>query len=361
MNERLRTVLKLAANAALDGVALVPGPNLFYLTGLSFHLSERLTLAIFPVQGEGAIVLPALEAEKVSTPLRSFPYTDEEGPGAAFRQAAEAVGLRGRWGVEGLRMRFAEAEWLRSSGEMTLIRADDLFAALRMRKDRSEVAAMRRAVALAEAAFLRWLEELRVGMTEREAAARLIAHLLTGGGDALSFDPIVVGGPNGALPHALPGDRPFQWGDWVVVDWGLFADGYASDITRMVVFGEPTGPLAEIHALVEAANRAGREVIRPGIAAGEVDSAARGVIEAAGYGEAFLHRTGHGLGLEIHEPPFIVGGATTTLQPGMTFTVEPGIYLPGVGGVRIEDDLLVTEDGAGTLTTLPRHPWVVPR
>ncbi len=360
MNERLQALLERAAALGLEGVALVPGPNLFHLTGLSFHLSERPTVALLPVRGEGAIVLPALEAEKVAE-LRPFPYTDEAGPEAAFRQAAEVVGLRGRWGVEGLRMRFAEAERLRALAPVELVAADALITAPRMRKSAEELAAMRRAIALTEVAFLRWLEELRVGMTEREAAARLIAQLLTGGADALSFEPIVVGGPNGALPHAVPGDRPFQAGDWVVVDWGVFLDGYASDITRMVVFGEPTGPLAEIHRIVEAANAAGRAAVRPGIPAGAVDAAARQVIEAAGYGEYFIHRTGHGLGLEIHEPPFIVGGATELLLPGMTFTVEPGIYLPGVGGVRIEDDVVVTETGVETLTTLPRKPWVVPR
>ncbi len=360
MNERLRALLTEAAALGLEGVALVPGPNLFRLTGLSFHLSERPIVAFLPVRGEGAIVLPALEAAK-TTGLRSFPYTDEAGPETAFRQAAEAVGLRGRWGVEGLRMRFAEAERLRALAPVELVAADALITAPRLRKSAEEVAAMRRAVEVAQTAFLRWLEELRVGMTEREAAARLIARLLTGGAEALSFDPIVVGGPNGALPHAVPGDRPFQAGDWVVVDWGVFVDGYASDITRMVVFGEPEGPLAGIHRIVEAANAAGREAVRPGVPAGAVDAAARQVIERAGYGEFFIHRTGHGLGLEIHEPPSIVGGESLRLQPGMTFTVEPGIYLPGVGGVRIEDDVLVTETGVETLTTLPRSPWVVPR
>ena len=197
-------------------------------------------------------------------------------------------------------------------------------------------------------------------MTEKEAAARLVARQLTGGADALAFAPIVVGGPNGALPHAVPGARPFEAGDWVVVDWGALVDGYASDMTRMVVFGEPGGPLVKVHEIVLRANEAGRATVEPGILAEEVDAAAREVITIAGYGPAFVHRTGHGLGLEVHEPPFIVAGDETCLEPGMTFTVEPGIYLEGLGGIRIEDDVLVTAEGAETLTTLPRAPFVVP-
>ncbi len=358
MTERLQRLLDLAAARGLTGVILVPGPSLFYLTGLSFHLSERLTLAFFTTGGKAALVLPALEAEKAAA-MRTFPYDDLQGPTEALHRAAIWLRGEGRWGVEGWRMRFAEAERLRGAGFRRLEAADDLFAELRMRKQAEEIAAMRRSIAVAEAAFRRWVPTLRTGMTEREAAAALIAEMLTGGADGLSFDPIVVGGAKAALPHAVPGDRPFRQGDWVVVDWGVFVDGYASDITRMVVFGEPRGPLAAVHRIVLDANRAGRAAIRPGLPAGEVDRAARQVIEAAGYGDRFIHRTGHGLGLEIHEPPYIVGSASTRLQAGMTFTVEPGIYLPEIGGVRIEDDILVTEEGAETLTTLSREPWIV--
>lgn len=357
---RQQRMIGLAQERGLDVVALMPGPNLFYVTGLSFFLSERPVVGFFPVDQPPALVLPALEADKV-TDMETFPYTDEDGYALAFQQACAKLEIaEARVGVEALRMRLLESRILqRYAAGSELVPADDLFADLRICKEERELEAMRRAISVAERAFEAWLGQLHVGMTEKEAAARLTAAMLTGGADALSFDPIVAGGPHGGVPHAVPGDRPFAAGDWVVVDWGAFVDGYASDLTRMVVFGEPTGPLQAIHSLVLQANAAGRAAVHPGISAFQVDQVTRAVIAEAGYGSKFTHRTGHGLGLEIHEPPFIVAGNATTLVPGMTFTVEPGIYLEGVGGVRIEDDVLVTEHGMETLTTLPREPFLV--
>ncbi len=361
MNTRqLESLLDLALAQGMDALAVMPGPNLFYLTGLSFHLSERPVLGLFPVDAPPALVLPAFEAGKVPD-IEVFTYTDEEGYTLAFHEACAALELaEARIGVEALRMRLLEARILqRYAPDTELIQADELFAALRMHKSAAEIAQMRRAIAVAEEAFQAWLPQLHVGMTEQEAAGRLIAALLTHGGEGLAFDPIVVGGPNGASPHAVPSARPFAAGDWVVVDWGAFVGGYASDITRMVVFGEPQGELVNIHEIVVRANEAGCAAVRPGVSAETVDAAARAVIEAAGYGAAFTHRTGHGLGLETHEPPYIVAGNTARLEADMTFTVEPGIYVAGLGGVRIEDDVLVTASGAQTLTTLPHAPFVI--
>uniref|UniRef100_UPI002ADE01E9 M24 family metallopeptidase n=1 Tax=Thermoflexus sp. TaxID=1969742 RepID=UPI002ADE01E9 len=218
-----------------------------------------------------------------------------------------------------------------------------------------EIAAMRRAVAVAEAALRMWLPEVRIRMTEREAARRLIQACFAAGADALAFEPIVVAGPSAALPHATPSDRPLGPGELMIVDFGVVVDGYVSDLTRTFALGEPDPELRRVYEVVREANAAGRAAVRPGIPAEAVDWAARAVIEAAGYGPNFLHRTGHGLGLEVHEPPYIVAGNTAPLQPGMTFTVEPGIYLPGKGGVRIEDDVVVTETGGESLTTFPRE------
>jgi Xaa-Pro dipeptidase len=357
---RVEEMLALAEEEGLEAVALMPGPNLFYLTGLSFHLSERPTVALFPVDQPPALVLPAFEAGKAGD-LRTFVYTDEEGYVLAFHEACASLELAGvRLGVETLRMRLLEARILeRYAPNSCLVPADELMARVRMRKDPAEVSAMREAVTVAQDAFLTWLGGLRVGMTEKEAAARLVAALLAHGAEGLAFDPIVATGPHGASPHAVPGERAFQRGDWVVVDWGAMVDGYASDITRAVVFGGVEGYLAEIHDVVSRANEAGRASVTPDARAEDVDTAARVVIERAGYGPQFTHRTGHGLGLEPHEPPYIVAGNERALEPGMTFTVEPGIYLEGVGGVRIEDDVLVTDNGMETLTTLSREPFVV--
>ncbi|MEJ5308798.1 MAG: Xaa-Pro peptidase family protein [Anaerolineae bacterium] len=359
---RIEQMAQLAESRGLDALALLPGPNLFYATGLSFFISERPIVALCPVDAPLAFVLPEFEASKAtSAGYAVFTYTDEEGYALAFHEACASLELaEARLGVEALRMRLLEARILqRYAPGVELVPADDLFAGLRMVKSPAELDAMQGAVAVAEHAFELWLPQLRVGMTEREAAARLIAALLSNGADALAFDPIVCGGPNGAMPHAHPGNRPFQPGDWVVVDWGAVADGYDSDLTRMVVFGEPAGQLAEVHEIVRRANEAGRAAVAPGVEAQAVDAAARAVIAAAGYGAQFTHRTGHGLGLEVHEPPYIVAGNTQPLMPGMTFTVEPGIYLEGIGGVRIEDDVVVTPEGVHTLTTLARAPFVV--
>ncbi len=353
-------LLESAQAEGLDAVAIVPGPNLLHLTGYSFHLSERPTVALFPVDQPPVIVAPALEAGKILD-LEVFSYTDEEGYAMAFHEACVALELvEARIGVESLRMRLLEGRILqRYASGSQLVPADDLLSRLRMQKSAAELAAMRRAIAVAETAFLGWLAELRPGMTEREAAARLVARMLTGGADAISFDPIVVGGPNGALPHAVPGLRPLAFGDWLVVDWGAFVEGYASDLTRAVTIGPPSGPMCKVHEIVLRANEAGRAAAHPGVAAEIVDAAARAVIVAAGHAAHFTHRTGHGLGMETHEPPYIVAGNSDLLLPGMTFTVEPGIYLEGVGGVRVEDDVLVTDFGAETLSTLPRAPFVV--
>ena len=192
-------------------------------------------------------------------------------------------------------------------------------------------------------------------MTEKQVAALLKVEMLRAGGEEMSFSPIVVAGPNSASPHATPGDRPIQPGDLIVVDCGVTVGGYAADITRTFVVGELEPEMAHVYEVVRAANAAGRAAVGPGVPAEEVDWAARAVIEEAGYGEYFIHRTGHGLGLEVHEPPYIVAGNGRLLQPGMTFTVEPGIYLPGRGGVRIEDDVVVTPSGVESLTTFPRE------
>ncbi|MGC9522521.1 MAG: M24 family metallopeptidase [Anaerolineae bacterium] len=363
MTDRIEQVLDKAAAEGLDALALVPGPNLRYLTGMGFFLSERPIVALLPVDRRPAVVLPELEAGKAKAAgFRAFPYGDEEGYSLAFHEACAALELAdARLGVESLRMRVLEARILeRFAPNVELIPVDEVFAEMRSVKDTGELNAMRRAAQVAEEAFLAWLPMLRVGMTEREAAARLVGALLGGGADGLAFDPIIAGGPRGALPHAEPGDRPFQRGDWIVVDWGARVDGYVSDLTRALVVGEPSGELQRVHEIVCRANEAGRKAVALGVTAEEVDRAARAVIEAAGYGQAFFHRTGHGLGLEEHEPPYIVNGNRLELMPGMTFTVEPGIYLDGVGGVRIEDDVAVTESGELTLTTLERAPFVIP-
>jgi Xaa-Pro dipeptidase len=228
--------------------------------------------------------------------------------------------------------------------------------ALRMQKDEKEVQAMRQAVRIAQQALQATLPMIKPGVSERQIAAALQINLLRGGSDPeLPFAPIVSGGPHSADPHASPSDRPLQVGDLLVIDWGATYQGYISDLTRTFAIGAIEPEFQRIYELVRLANEAGRAAGRPGITAGGVDHAAREVIEKGGYGEYFFHRVGHGIGMEAHEPPYMFAENLLPLAPGMAYTVEPGIYLPGRGGVRIEDNVVVTETGTETLSDLPRE------
>lgn len=358
--KRLNRLIEQTAVCKCDVLALMPGANLFYITGLSFHLSERPIVALFPVDRRPAIVLPALEAVKVeqaSIELDVFPYRDEEGYATAFQSACAALELADcTIGVEALRMRLLEVQLLQlyAPGHQ-LVPAEDVLAGLRVRKDQSELEQMRRAVAVTEAALRSTVCQVRAGMTESEVAALLTVELYQAGGEGVAFPPIVAAGPNAASPHSTPTHRPIGPGETLVIDCGATVGGYAADITRTFAIGALEPELANVYEVVQAANAAGLGAAGPGVPAEEVDRAARAVIAEAGYGEYFIHRTGHGLGLEVHEAPFIVAGNRQLLEPGMTFTVEPGIYLPGRGGVRIEDDVLVTPSGVESLTTFPRQ------
>ena len=233
--------------------------------------------------------------------------------------------------------------------------ATEALASLRLRKDESEVAAMRQAVQVAQAALEACCHH-RIGATEREMASALTMELLQQGSDSeLPFAPIVCAGPNSANPHATPSDRKIERGDLLLVDWGATADGYISDLTRTFAVGAVDAELQKIAGIVLEANAAGRAAGRPGVPCANVDKAARGVIEKAGYGQYFTHRTGHGIGMEGHEEPYMRGDNMHMLYPGMAYTVEPGIYLEGRGGVRIEDNVVVTKTGVDVLSDMPRE------
>jgi len=360
---RLEALQQLAKLNGVACVALMPGANLHYFTSLNMHLSERPSVAFVPIQGSLAVLMPGLEAPAARTHLpkdtRLFTYSDEEGHEHAFHQMAEALALDGQAiGVEYLAMRMLEMRRIEQAfAGSRLLATEPWLPELRMSKDQAEITHMRRAAEIAERAMQRLLDQgsIRVGRTEQEVAADLQVAVLREGGQGLAFTPIIVAGPNSASPHAGPSDRPMQDGELVVIDWGAVYKGYRSDITRTFVLGAPSAEVERIYDAVLAANQAGRMAIRAGTTAQSVDQAARRSIGLAGYDEFFIHRTGHGLGLETHEPPYIVEGNLEILKLGMTFTVEPGIYVPGLGGVRIEDDVAVSEDGCETLTTLPRE------
>lgn len=363
--DRLARLRQAMGPLGLEALALIPGPSLLYLTGLSFHLMERPVVCLVTPDEAPRLILPELEAGKIERarlPLQAFPYAeDERSRTQAFAQAASILSRR-KVGIEPLRMRVLELRLLEQAAPLaTFLPGDQAVGALRLAKDDHEVGAIRRAIAAAETALEATLPLIRVGLSEKEVAAEVTVQLLRAGSDSeLPFPPIVASGPNSAVPHAVPGERRLQHGDLLILDWGATVDGYISDLTRTFAIGEPDPESVRIHEVVQQANAAGRWAVRPGAACAEIDQAARAVITAAGYGEFFPHRTGHGIGLEAHEPPYLRGDNPMPLSPGMTFTVEPGIYLPGRRGSRVEDNVLVTSDGCECLTQLPRELRVIP-
>ena len=359
--EKLSWLLK---EQKLDALILNPSPSLTYLTGLHFHLSERPIICVFSSHQPPILVLPELEAGKTKSttyPIQTFTYgEDPQKWQDVFSHALfpyKSGGKKTHIAVEPRRLRYLELTFIQIALPEAVIRSgDELITSLRIQKDNQEILAMRKAAKIAQKAWQKTLDMVKVGITERQIANTLTYQLIQAGSDAaFPFSPIVSAGPNSANPHAVPTDRPLQNGDLLVVDWGASYNGYISDITRTYAIGDVEHELKQIAQIVFASNKAGRETVRPGIEACQVDIAARDVIEHAGYGEYFFHRTGHGIGMEGHEPPYIRSDNKLILQPGMTFTVEPGIYLTGRGGVRIEDDILVTEKGYESFTDLPRE------
>ncbi len=359
---RLHKLMRLERAAGVDWVVLVPGPNLTYVSGLTLFVSERPIVAFFPQdeRKRPAILIPELEkgraARAVAGQADFYPYTDQGGYATAFVQAAEALALDGkRVAVEYRQMRVLELRQLEAAApHADFVALEETLPDLRIHKDQDEINALRAAIEITETALHKLVSRPLIGLTEREIAARLAQNMVDAGAERVAFI-IVVAGPNSADPHAGPSDRPVQAGDLVTIDCGAVSGGYPADITRTFAMGEITPELKQVYQTVLRANEAGKAAAKPGAPAQAVDHAARQVIDEAGYGDYFIHRTGHGLGIEVHEPPYIVQGNEQRLEPGMVFTVEPGIYLPGVGGVRIEDDVLITPDGAECLTTLARE------
>ena len=365
---RLDRAAATAARSGLDALLVSPGSDLRYLLGSGTGSLERLSCLVLPADRNLAPVLlvPELEA-----------------PGFAEVPAAELGVELATW-VDGQDPYARVAELLRRGGAPEQVAVADVMPALhalplrdavpearqvlaapvlrelRMRKDTAEVDALRRAGAAIDRVHARMGEFLRAGRTEAEVGADIERALVEEGHTGAEF--VIVGsGPNGASPHHEVSDRRISAGDVVVVDiGGPTPEGYNSDCTRTYAVGEPGPEVRETYAVLQDAQRAAVEAVRPGATAESVDAAARDRIAAAGHGEKFFHRIGHGIGLDVHEEPYIVGGSQLRLEPGMAFSIEPGIYQPGRWGARIEDIVVVTEDGAESLNQQPHELTVVP-
>lgn len=347
-------------------VAVNAGPSLTYLTGLHFHLMERPTVIVFTLTDDPTIILPELEQAQLDHlpfPARVFTYGERPVEWLnTFGDALDKLHLSGRKvGVEPGRLRLLEYDYLRAAcGDADFVDGSEIFAALRSIKDQQEIACMRKAVQIAETALEATLPMIKTGVSEKEIASELFMRLIRHGSDtSLPFSPIVSSGPNSANPHAQPSRRQLTEGDLLVIDWGAGFGGYMSDLTRTFAVGEIDAEAWKMHKIVQQANVAGRAAGKPGVSCASVDKATRKVIEEAGYGKFFTHRTGHGIGMECHESPYMRGDNEQLLAAGMTYTVEPGIYLAGRNGVRIEDDVLVTADGSESLSTMSREIRII--
>jgi Xaa-Pro aminopeptidase len=359
---RLRAVAAAAGGAGLAALLLTPGPDLRYVTGYAAHESERLTCLVLPAEGEPILVVPRLElrgahaspAGALGLEIVGWDETDDPYAVVARRLGSvAAVGLSDRmWALHVLRLGAALPVARQELASKAL-------RDLRARKSPAEIAALRAAAEAIDRVHAQVPGWLRPGRTEAEVAADIGEAILAEGHATADFT-IVGSGPNGASPHHTASGRVLQRGDTVVVDiGGTMPTGYCSDCTRTYALGAPPADVAEYYQVLKDAQDAACAAVRAGVAAEAVDAAAREPITAAGYGEYFVHRTGHGIGLETHEEPYIVAGNGEPLQPGHAFSVEPGIY-PGPSGARIEDIVVCTADGIDRLNMVSRELTVVP-
>jgi len=354
--ERLRVAM---ADKRVDLVALGPGAHMRWLLGVSPHADERACLLLVGPAGE-AFLMPALNAEgsREHTDISFFEWRDDIGPDAALKDALAAAGGTGAARVvldETMRADFALLLLGELPGAHHEFTASTL-GELRMRKDGGEIDFLKKSAAINDVAMGAGMVALRPGVSELEIVEIIKASFLAQG--ATPVFAIVAAGPNGAFPHHQPGRKKLAAGDVVVMDIGGKKDGFPSDMTRMGAVGSPPEGYAQVHAIVEAAVVAALDAARPGARAKDVDAAARKVISDAGYGEFFVHRTGHGLGIEVHEPPYITATSETVLDENMVFSIEPGIYLPGRFGIRLEEIVVLGAEGPKILSGLSRDLYL---
>ena len=344
----------------LDGAFLTSTENVFYTTGFRSDPHERWLAVFVPSSGDSVLICPGMEVEDVRHSGWTgdvIGYSDTENPIALLRElvVTRAKSLKSI-AIESGHLTVDRLSILSESfGEFATHSIDQLMNGLRVVKTEDELVHIRKAASLADFAIEVACAELAEGKTELDVLATIEYELKRKGITEMAFSTMVLTGKNAASPHGTPGLTKINYGDLVLFDLGVVYNGYCSDITRTVAFGEIGNEQRKIYETVLKAEQTALEMVKPGVKASDLDKAARQVIIDAGYGEFFPHRLGHGLGLNVHEYPSITSSNDLVLEEGMTFTIEPGIYVPNVAGVRIEDDLLVTADGCETLTKFPKE------
>lgn len=353
----------MCRNENLDAVALAPGSNFHRLFGKDFHQNERPLVVIVPESGAPAAVVPNLELGSFSLidfEGEVFDWRDQDGYQPAFDKLAQHLPMS-RLGVEGQSMRVFVHHALASAyPSLEIVDSHKSISALRIRKNAQEIEALSEAIAISEAALARTYGQVKAGLTETEVEHLLVQNLFASGAQDFSFAPIVAAGDNSARPHAKArADYALKPGDALLIDFGARFDGLCADITRTVFIEHCGDEQRDVYETVLSANQTGHHVAGPDVTAHDVDDTVTGVLEASPYRAWIRTKTGHGLGRDVHEDPYIMRGNHTPLDSGMVFTIEPGLYKLGAFGVRIEDDVLVTDTGVRSLTQFPRELTIV--
>jgi len=352
---RLETLRKRLDKKGLRGAIIVPGPNMTYFTGVNSLLLERPFMLLVPADGGPHLVAPTFESGPYAegpVQMKIHSWTDSEGSAGAISKAAKGAGLKGKWGVEG-RVPFLYLDRLMEEASPKFRNAEPILQGMREVKDEAEVKLLKKSGSILGSAFEEFPAIIKEGMTELEVAKAATDAIYAKGATKVD-DMLVQSGPRAADPHGLPSAKKIQEGEGIIIDVGATYEGYYADVTRVFCVGE-NRELEKVYEKVLDANTAGIAKAANGVRVGDVDGAARGTLKKAGLGNYFTHRTGHGLGLEIHEAPYIVEGGKEKLESGMCFTVEPGAYIRGKLGVRIEDDVLIEGRKGVAITNTPKE------
>ncbi|MFW5433297.1 M24 family metallopeptidase [Paenibacillus apiarius] len=361
MNEKWNSLMKAMEKESLPAMLITDPKHVYYLTGFACDPHERFLGLIVSQHEEPVLIVPALDEDKAasaSSVKRIATHADTDNPYDLLKQhLSQGLPLLG---IEKNHMSLHRFEALDHAVQaQRYADAGPILQSMRLIKTEDELARMKDAVNLIEDVLRQGVSKVRTGMTEIEVVAELEYLMKKLGADGPSFSTMVLAGENSALPHGIPGTRIIQEGELLLFDLGVYLNGYASDITRTFAVGEVNAACKEIYDTVLAANEAAIAAVKPGVTFGSLDRTARQVITEKGYGQYFTHRLGHGLGIDVHEYPSIHDQNEDRLQAGMAFTIEPGIYVPQVAGVRIEDDVAVTETGVKVLTSYPKELTVI--
>jgi Xaa-Pro dipeptidase len=365
MSKRIEKVQVWLKENNIEAAFFNSKENVFYLSDFLTDPHERLMGVFLFKDAAPLFVLPSMETGQLKSAGWNdeiIGYADHENPWDMIKEAVSKRGLAqaGKIAIEKDVLSYSRSEaFLSLFPNAHVVNAEDKLNELRVVKDESEVAIMRRAAEMADFGVQTGVEALREGITEMEVLAKIEYELKKKGIREMSFSTMVLFGEKSGEPHGNPGDRKLQPGDFVLFDMGVVLDGYCSDITRTVAFKSVSDKQREIYETVLKAEMASLEASKPGTRIGDLDSIARKIITDAGYGDYFPHRIGHGMGINVHEFPSMSHTNEGILQEGMVYTIEPGIYLPDIGGVRIEDDVLVTGDGYETLTKFPKELQII--